>query len=90
MDEAEQNAERRRLAGAVRSEETGDAAAGHDKGQAVDGRRLPVPLVEVDDLNHAAILDRLPKWFDCVGRSVADGRPGRARTALITASRAMP
>src|SRR6266704_2787405 len=59
MDEAEQDAERRRLAGSVRTEEAGDAAVADPERQAVDGCCFAIPLSEIDDLDHSVIL-RVP------------------------------
>src|SRR6266498_5069066 len=53
VDEAEQDPERRRLPRPVRSEEAGDPALPNAEAQAVDCRRLPKALAEVDDLDHA-------------------------------------
>ena len=56
--ETEQDAQRRRLPGAVGPEETGDAAVCDAERETVDRGRLPIALAEVGDLDHAAILGK--------------------------------
>jgi hypothetical protein len=51
LDETEEDAERRRLAGAVRAEKTGDATSLDREAQIVDGDRLSEPLRQSVDLD---------------------------------------
>src|SRR4029079_19795421 len=53
-DEAEERPERRRLPGAVRADEAGDAAVRGAEGDAVHGNDLPESLAQVVDLDHGA------------------------------------